>query len=88
MHSPTAAILTSFEFRISFKKKGMGFEIMQKKSMRLFIFLFVCYLALCLSSCSVVSGIFKAGMVWGIFLVVAFIALIVFLIAKASGGKK
>jgi hypothetical protein len=27
-------------------------------------------------------------MVWGIFLVVAFIALIIFIIAKVSGGKK
>jgi hypothetical protein len=56
--------------------------------MRLFVFSLVCFLAFCLGSCSVVSGIFKAGMVWGIFLVVAFIALIIFIIAKVSGGKK
>jgi hypothetical protein len=67
----------------------MRFEIIYKrKSMRLFIFSLVCFLAFCLGSCSVVSGIFKAGMVWGIFLVVAFIALIIFIIAKVSGGKK
>jgi len=36
----------------------------------------------------VISGIFKAGMVWGIFLVVGFIALIIFIIAKVSGGRK
>jgi hypothetical protein len=41
-----------------------------------------------LGSCTVVSGIFKAGMVWGIFLVVAFVALIIFIIAKVSGGRK
>jgi hypothetical protein len=56
--------------------------------MRLFISSVVCFLALCLGSCSVVSGIFKAGMVWGILLVVAFIALIIFVISKLSGGKK
>ena len=55
--------------------------------MRLFSSI-VCFLALWLTSCSVVSGIFKAGMVWGIFLVVAFIGLIIFIIAKVSGGKK
>ena len=38
-----------------------------------------------LQSCEVVGGIFKAGMVWGIILVVGIIALIVFLITR---GKK
>jgi hypothetical protein len=56
--------------------------------MRLFIFSLACFLVFCLSSCSVVEGIFKAGMVWGIFLVVGFIALIIFIIAKVSGGRK
>lgn len=56
--------------------------------MRLLNFLFTCFLVLSLSSCSVVEGIFKAGMVWGIILVVGFIALIIFIIAKVSGGKK
>jgi len=57
-------------------------------SMRLFIFSLASFLAFCLGSCSVVEGIFKAGMVWGIFLVVGFIALIIFIIAKVSGGRK
>ena len=56
--------------------------------MRLFILSPVCFLAFCLGSCSVVEGIFKAGMVWGILLVVGFIALIIFIIAKVSGGRK
>jgi hypothetical protein len=56
--------------------------------MRLFIFSLACFLAFCLGSCSVVEGIFKAGMVWGILLVVGFIALIIFIIAKVSGGRK
>ncbi|HEV8283807.1 MAG TPA: hypothetical protein VGQ09_05835 [Chitinophagaceae bacterium] len=67
----------------------MRFGLMNKKmGKRLFVFLLVCFLALCLGSCSVVEGIFKAGMVWGILLVVGFIALIIFIIAKVSGGKK
>ena len=56
--------------------------------MRSIIFLLASFLAFCLGSCSVVEGIFKAGMVWGIILVVGFIALIIFLIAKVSGGRK
>lgn len=39
-------------------------------------------LALFITSCEVVGGIFKAGMYWGIFLVVAFVALIIYLVAK------
>jgi hypothetical protein len=38
------------------------------------------------SSCAVVEGIFKAGMVWGIFLVVAIIGLIIYIIARI--GRK
>jgi len=56
--------------------------------MRLFISLAACFLALCSFGCSVVSGIFMAGIVWGIFVVVAFIALIIFIIGNVRGGKK
>jgi hypothetical protein len=56
--------------------------------MRSIIFLLACFLAFCLGSCSVVEGIFKAGMVWGIILVVGFIALVIFIIAKLGGGRK
>mgnify|MGYP001770881338 CR=1 FL=1 len=55
--------------------------------MRLFIFFLATLLALGLSACEVVGGIFKAGMYWGIFLVVGFIALIIFIIAKVRGRK-
>lgn len=49
----------------------------------------VSLLALCiyLSSCSVVAGIFKLGMGFGIFLVLLVIALIVFFVAKVGKGK-
>jgi len=43
-------------------------------------------LVLVLSGCSVVGGIFKAGMAWGIILVVLVIAGIIALIVR--GGKK
>ena len=42
---------------------------------------------LVLSSCEVVGGIFKAGMGFGIFLVMAVLALIVFLIVRFSRSK-
>ena len=41
-------------------------------------------LALTFSSCEVIGGIFKAGMGVGIFLVLAVIALIVYLAARVS----
>ena len=40
------------------------------------------FISLLLSSCEAIEGIFKAGMGFGIFLVVAVIVLIVFVIAK------
>jgi hypothetical protein len=67
----------------------MRFGLIRKiMSMRLFIFSLACFLVFSLGSCSVVEGIFKAGMIWGILVVVGFIALIIFIIAKVSGGKK
>ncbi|QNA46332.1 hypothetical protein H4075_09225 [Lacibacter sediminis] len=41
-----------------------------------------------LSSCQLVEGIFKAGMGFGIFIVVAIIALIIFIIMRIGRGKK
>lgn len=40
-----------------------------------------------LSSCEVIVGIFKAGMGFGIFLVMAVLALIVFLVVRFSRSK-
>ena len=40
------------------------------------------------TSCEVIGGIFKAGMGVGIFIVIAVIALIVFLISKLGGKDK
>lgn len=39
------------------------------------------------TSCSVIEGIFKAGMGVGIFIVVAIVAVIIFIITRI-GGKK
>jgi hypothetical protein len=48
--------------------------------------LYIVIMCLFITSCSVVGGIFKAGMVWGIILVVLVIAAIIALITR--GGKK
>jgi len=48
----------------------------------------VASLLLTLSSCQVVGDIFKAGMGFGIFIVVAIIAIVIFVIAKIAGGGK
>jgi hypothetical protein len=39
------------------------------------------------TSCSVVEGIFKAGMGVGIFIVIAIIAVVIFIISKFFGKK-
>ncbi|MDF2436511.1 MAG: hypothetical protein K0Q95_887 [Bacteroidota bacterium] len=44
-------------------------------------------LAFSLSGCEVVGGIFKAGMVWGIILVLLVIFGIIYLINKGRGGS-
>ena len=44
-------------------------------------------IALLFSSCSAIEGIFKAGMGVGIFIVIAIIAVIIYIISKI-GGKK
>jgi len=41
-----------------------------------------------LSSCEVIGGIFKAGVWAGILLVVAVVGLIIFILARISGGGK
>ncbi len=41
-----------------------------------------------LSSCEAIASIFKAGMGFGIFLVIAVVALIIFIIMKALGKNK
>jgi hypothetical protein len=45
------------------------------------------FLLLTLSSCSIVKGIFKAGVGVGIFLVVAVIAILLFIITKIFKRK-
>jgi len=89
MHSPLAGKFPSSPRKFLLNKNRYAiWNKGQKNDMRVFIFSLVCFLVFCLGSCSVVEGIFKAGMVWGIFLVVGFIALVIFIIAKVSGGRK
>ncbi len=54
---------------------------------RISLFL-VAALLLTLSSCQIVGDIFKAGMGFGIFLVVAVVGVVIFVIAKIAGGGK
>ncbi|MEM8522896.1 hypothetical protein [Flavobacterium sp. PL12] len=57
---------------------------MQKQITRI-LMLFVVLFSF--TSCSLVEGIFKAGMGVGIFIVVAIIAIIIFIISKMFGSK-
>ena len=59
-------------------------EIMQKRFSSMLMLLLV---SLTLTSCEVVEGIFKLGMGVGIFIVIAVIAVIVFVISKLGGSK-
>ena len=40
-----------------------------------------------LTACTVVGTIFKAGMLWGIFLVLGFFGFIIYIVAKAGRRK-
>lgn len=57
---------------------------MQKRLTRL-LMLFVVLISF--TSCSIIEGIFKAGIGVGIFIVVAVIAIIIFIISKIFGRK-
>jgi len=57
---------------------------MKKRTQTLVIFFFILVF---FSSCELVEGIFKAGMGFGIFIVIAVIVLIVFIISKLTGKK-
>ncbi|MES2655030.1 MAG: hypothetical protein V4620_05535 [Bacteroidota bacterium] len=61
-------------------------DSMSKEKVNPLAVLTLLFLSSLLSSCEIIGGIFKAGMSFGIFIVVAIIVIIVFLIMKA--GKK
>ena len=56
---------------------------MQKLSIAL-----VALLIVSLSSCELIGGIFKAGVGVGMFIVIAVIILIIFVLGKLFGGRK
>ena len=58
---------------------------MKNLSLRIFSVLFL--ITTFLNSCNVVKGIFKAGMGFGIFIVVAVIGLIAFFVLRAGKNK-
>ncbi|MET0758905.1 MAG: hypothetical protein ABWZ56_00680 [Flavobacterium sp.] len=57
---------------------------MQNKLTRILMLLIV---LISFSSCSIIEGIFKAGMGVGIFIVVAIVAIVIFIISKILGKK-
>jgi hypothetical protein len=57
---------------------------MKNKTIRVLLLLTV---VLSLTGCSVVKGIFKAGMGVGIFIVIAILAIILFIVSKLFGKK-
>lgn len=57
---------------------------MQNKILKTTLLLLVLFT---ITSCEVIGGIFKAGMGFGIFIVIIVIAVIVFIIAKLGGNK-
>ncbi len=58
---------------------------MQKKLTRLLMLLVV---LLSFTSCSIIEGIFKAGVGVGIFIVIAVLAIIAFIVSKIFNRKK
>lgn len=58
---------------------------MQKNITRL---LMVFVILFSFTSCEVIGDIFKAGMGFGIFIVIFIVAIIIFILAKVFGGKK
>ncbi|CAA9196041.1 hypothetical protein ACHRV1_15220 [Flavobacterium aquidurense] len=58
---------------------------MQKNITRL---LMVFVILFSFTSCEVIGDIFKAGMGFGIFIVIFIVAIIIFIFAKLFGGKK
>jgi lipopolysaccharide export LptBFGC system permease protein LptF len=57
---------------------------MQKKITRVLMLLMV---LISFTSCSVIEGIFKAGVGVGVFIVVAIIAIVILIISKVFGKK-
>jgi len=55
--------------------------------MKKFYLIIFCLLTLFYSSCAAIETIFKAGMWWGIILVVLILGLIAWIISRASGKK-
>lgn len=62
-------------------------HLKKHKTMKKISLLAIAALVLTLSSCQVIGDIFKAGVGVGVFMVVAVIGLIIFLIAKIGGGR-
>jgi hypothetical protein len=68
---------------------GICFESKRKtNNMKTVLVFLLSFITMFLTSCQVIGDIFKAGMWWGIILVVGFIALIIWVISRLGGGNK
>ncbi len=68
-------------------KNNPKIQLKSGKISRFIVLLSLLITSLSVSSCSIIGGIFKAGMGFGIFIVVAIIVIIVFLIVKFGKSK-
>lgn len=62
-------------------------EMFKIDSMKNLVYPLLLFVMVSLSSCEVIGGIFKAGVWVGVLVVVGIIALIIFLVSKASGKR-
>jgi hypothetical protein len=55
------------------------------KSNNLLLFIFLFFLIAALNSCTLIEGVFKAGMGYGIMAILAILVIVVFVIVKLRG---
>ncbi len=63
-------------------------KIYQMKKVNFITAFILLFIASTLSSCETIAGIFKAGMGVGIFIVIAIVAVIAFIVMKVGKNKK
>ncbi|GEM_PF-247174 len=73
-----------FDFQLSLFYNGIQKQMMKKK----LTYLLMSSSFFLLTGCSVIEGIFKAGVWTGILIVVVVVALVIWLISKLFGGSK
>lgn len=62
-------------------------QLSQFKTSKFFQAIILLFMSMIVSSCEVIGGIFKAGMSFGIFIVIAIILVVIFLIIRIGKRK-